>query len=179
MALRLEDITNRIVASSATLIAAIAMITAVYQSKLMRDQAKAAVWPYLILGSSNNDGYARIIQNVGLGPAVIKTFEVYVKGNPVHTWSEAAESLGIHPSWKGAKMTTVERGIVIPVNATVELMQVTDSVDARQFRAHRDSISTRICYCSLYGDCWTAGEGGYEPQPVKRCTENPKRAFAQ
>lgn len=179
MALRLEDVTNRIVASSATLIAAIAMITAVYQSKLMRDQAKAAVWPYLILGASDNVGHARIIQNVGLGPAVVKAFEVHVGGHPVRTWAQAAEALHIRPSWTGAKTTTIGPGIVIPVNATVEIIELTDSADARLFRANRDSISTWICYCSLYGDCWTAGEGGYEPHSVKACVADTSRAFKE
>ncbi len=178
MALRLEDITNRIVASSATIIALVAMGTAVYQSKLMRDQAKASVWPYLLVGNSDNDGFERIVQNVGLGPAVIKAFEVRVHGHPVHTWREAAESLGVRLTGRGMKSTTFGRGIVAPVNSLVELVQFSDSGDAQAFRAHRDDITTWVCYCSLYGDCWTTGANGVEPpEPVTECVEDPKTAF--
>src|SRR6185312_8275917 len=90
-ALRLSEITNRIVSASATLIAIAALVTAVYQTKLARDQAHATVRPYLILGNSGNNGYSRIVQNVGLGPAIIGAFEVRVDGHPVKTWAEAAD----------------------------------------------------------------------------------------
>lgn len=177
MAMKLEDITNRIVASSATLIALVAMATAVYQSKLTRDQAKAAVWPYLFVGNSINAGYERIVQNVGLGPAVVKAFEVRVNGAVVHSWNEVAESLHVHPTWTGRKSTSFGPGFVVPVNTVITLLQLPDSSDARMFRLHRNEITTRLCYCSLYGDCWTVGEGSFEPKAVGSCKEDPSRVF--
>jgi hypothetical protein len=72
--MRLDDITNRIVLASATIIAIAALGTAVYQATQSRDQAKTSVWPYLIQGNSGNNGYASIVQNLGVGPAVIKSF---------------------------------------------------------------------------------------------------------
>jgi hypothetical protein len=56
--MRLDDITNRIVSASATIIAIAALATAVYQAKLSRAQAKASVWPYLLQGNAGNNGYA-------------------------------------------------------------------------------------------------------------------------
>ena len=87
---RIENITNRIVSGSATIIAIVALATAVYQARLSRDQAKASVWPYLVQGNSSNNGYSRIVQNVGLGPAMIRGFEVLVDGKPTRNWTDVA-----------------------------------------------------------------------------------------
>ena len=82
MPLKLSEITDRIMSASATIIAVVALATGLYQAKLSRDQAKAAVWPYIISGNSGENGFARIVQNVGLGPAIIGSFEVHVDGTP-------------------------------------------------------------------------------------------------
>jgi hypothetical protein len=89
---RLFRMTNGVVSASASIVAVIALLTALYQAKLARDQAKASIWPYLIQGNSSNDGYARIVQNVGLGPALIRGFEVTVDEHIVKNWKEAAEA---------------------------------------------------------------------------------------
>jgi hypothetical protein len=170
-------ITNDIVSASATLIAIIALVTAVYQAKLMRDQAKASVWPYLIQGNSGNNGYARIVQNVGLGPALIRAFEVRVDGHPVRSWKEAADSMHIAPTWRGVKSTTFRAGLVLPTNTLSELLEIPDSGDVRLFRSRIDHLSTWVCYCSLYDDCWAQGGADYEPKHVKVCVDDPARRF--
>jgi hypothetical protein len=174
---RLEDVTNRIISASASLIAVVALCTAIYQAKLSREQAKAAVWPYLIQGNSSNSGYARIIQNVGLGPAIIKSFEVRVDDLPVHSWKEAADSLHITLSGRGMKSTTIRAGIVLPTGPLVEVVEYPDSADARALSGLRDRLDTRLCYCSLYGDCWSASGADLEPKATKRCTDNPALSF--
>ena len=85
MAITFSDVTNRIMSASATLIALVALGTGLYQAKLSREQAKASVWPYLISGNSGEAGYSRIVQNVGLGPAIIGAFEVHVDNVPMHS----------------------------------------------------------------------------------------------
>ena len=174
---RLADVTNRIISGSATIIAIIALGTAIYQSKLMRDQAKASVWPYLLVGNSGNDGYSRIVQNVGLGPALIRSFQVRVSGNPVHSWKEAADSMRVQLGWKGTRTTTFGQGLVVPTNTLIELLVLPDSTDVRLLRTRLSALQTTVCYCSLYGDCWSTGVAGYEPRPVRTCTADPATEF--
>jgi hypothetical protein len=45
------------------------------------------------------------------------------------------------------------------------------ALNARQTRM-------RVCYCSLYGDCWTAGAAP-EPVPTDRCPDDPAREFGE
>src|SRR5690349_18489436 len=139
--MRLDDITNRIVSASATIIAIAALGTAVYQAILSRDQAKASVWPYLLQGNSGNNGYAAIVQNLGVGPAKIGGFEVSVDSQPVKNWANAAEALGLKLSWKGHRTTSFRPGIVVHAGAVIDLLDLPDSADARLFRSQVDRLS--------------------------------------
>src|SRR4051812_537577 len=159
---RIEDVTNRIVSASATLIALVALRTGLYQSKLMHDQAKAAVMPYLLQGNAGDHGYSRIVQNVGLGPAVIRAFEVRVDGRPLKNWKEVADSLHVTLSWRGHASTTFVPGLLIPAGSRIDLLELPDSNDIRTFRgAMKERLETWVCFCSLYGDCWENKSGDY------------------
>jgi hypothetical protein len=175
---RIGALTNTIVSGSATFIAIVALATGIYQAKLSRDQANASVWPFLLQGNSGNNGYARIIQNLGIGPAKIGAFEVTVNGNVVHTWREAAESMHVALSWRGSVTTTMRAGMVIPPNTLTELLGLPDSNDVRLFRAAlaHTNLVTRVCYCSIYDKCWV---GTDDPEPTTSCRNDPARAFRE
>jgi hypothetical protein len=177
--MRLDDITNRIVSASASLIAIAALGTAIYQAKLSRDQAKAAVWPYLIQGNAGNNGYARIVQNVGIGPAVIKAFEVRVDGKPVQNWAAAAQAMGVHLRGADIRSTSFARGFVVPMGAEIDLLQLHDTTDIAGFRSRLEHLQTWVCYCSIYGDCWSLLSDDDEPKQVKACVEDPRRRFKE
>ena len=179
MAITLSDVTNRIMSASATLIALVALGTGLYQAKLSREQAKASVWPYLISGNSGEGGYSRIVQNVGLGPAIIGAFEVHVDNVPVHNWKEAAESLHIRLGFTGSRSTTFRHGLVVPVAANIHLIELPDTADIRLVRSRVSHLSTYVCYCSLYVDCWALNSDMAEPSKVKTCTDDRARAFLQ
>ena len=176
---RIESITTRIVSASATIIAIIALATGLYQARLSRDQAKASVWPYLIQGNSSNNGYSRIIQNVGLGPAIIRGFEVTVDGKPAQNWIDVAAKLGISPSWRGKRSTTFRAGLVVPTGGLIEILNLPDSTDERMIRGAMDHLQTWVCFCSLYGDCWENRSDDQEPRRVKACVDNPTRRFME
>jgi hypothetical protein len=175
----LSAITDRIMSASATIIAVVALATGVYQAKLSRDQAKAAVWPYLIAGNSGENGYARIVQNVGLGPAIVGTFEVLVDSTPVHSWKEMADSLHVPLGFKGSRSTTFRNGLVVPVGANIHLLELPDSADIVRIRSRVGHLHTFICYCSLYNDCWALDSDIVTPTKVKACRDDPLRAFRE
>ena len=176
---KLSEITDRIMSASATIIAMVALGTGLYQAKLSRDQAKAAVWPYLISGNSGENGFSRIVQNVGLGPAIIGSFEVHVDDAAMHSWKEVADSLHVPISFKGSRSTTFRRGLVVPVSANIHLIELPDSADIQLMRSHLGHLRTFICYCSLYGDCWALDSDISTPDKVKACTDDPALAFRQ
>src|SRR5262245_31056304 len=137
--MKVGDITNSVVSASATIIALVALGTGIYQARLSHDQAKASVWPYLIQGNANNNGYSFVVQNVGVGPAIIRSFEVEVNGHVAKNWKDVASLMGITLNWQGKRSTTFRAGLVLPANSPiVELIELPDSGDARQFSAHRE-----------------------------------------
>jgi hypothetical protein len=176
---RIGALTNAILSGSATFIALVALATGIYQAKLSRDQANASVWPYLIQGNSGNNGYSRVVQNVGIGPAIVGGFEVTVEGKPVHTWREVAESLHVNLSWRGHVTTTMRAGLVLPPNTLTELLVLPDSGDVKLFRAAlaKSHLHTWMCYCSIYGRCWAGKDSDDQPAPVKACRNDRSRAF--
>ena len=180
---RLADLANIFLSGSATIIAIVALATGIYQAKLSRDQANASVWPYLLQGNSGNNGYARIIQNVGIGPALIGAFEVRVGNVVVRSWQEAAESMHVKLTWRDSKTTTMKAGVVIPANTLTELLELPDTADVKLFRAamtraanEKKPLVTWLCYCSIYGKCWS---GTDQPTETKSCRADTSRAFLE
>jgi len=175
---RIGTLTNAIVSGSATIIAIVALATGVYQAKLSRDQANASVWPFLLQGNAGNNGYSRIIQNLGIGPAKVMAFEVRVDGHPMQNWREVMDSLHTSLSWRGYRSTSMRAGIVIPANAVVDLIDLPDTADVVAFRRAlaTNKFETWICYCSIYGTCWQ-GTSDAEPAETRSCKNDPQRAF--
>jgi len=69
--------TDRTVAVCAMLVGLGSLFIVLYQTTLMRDQAKASVLPYLMIAYiSNNEGVYLTMRNVGLGPARIDRIRV-------------------------------------------------------------------------------------------------------
>jgi hypothetical protein len=162
-------------------IAVIAAVTALYQAKLMRDQSRASVWPYLITGGSDHLGYYSLLTwNKGLGPAVIRSIEVFVDSQPVKNWREVKSKLGISRPWKINGTLTVGTGVVISQGETIDFLQLMDTTDnradGRLFREAKEGrLDIVICYCSLYGDCWENRD--HDNRPVKTCVVDPEKQF--
>jgi hypothetical protein len=69
--------TDRIVAISAMLVGVGSLFIVLYQTTLMREQAKASVLPYLMIAYNSSEAGSYIaLQNVGLGPARIERISV-------------------------------------------------------------------------------------------------------
>jgi hypothetical protein len=177
---RIEQTTERILSGAAIIIAIIAAVTAIYQTRILRDQARASVWPYLMQYYSTKDGYTRIVENAGLGPAVIRSFEVLVDSQPTKSWPEVIQKLGFDQNQKMHLWTSyIGAGTVIPVGAKIETVRDPNPADNDTLRTLMGyHVEVRLCFCSIYGDCWQL-RGGSEPQRVKACTYDPARQFRQ
>lgn len=184
---RRSELVSRALSASAGLVAVCALAVSAYQAMIMRQQLKASAWPYLIQGNSGTTEYSRIVQNVGLGPALIRSFVVEVDGRPVHYWGEARElvearataPLPALPANVPTYSSTLARGLVLLPGAPFDIYHVaSEEVGARMrqvFTDHR--LRMRVCYCSLYDDCWTSDTRAHEPVPTRACPDDPTREF--
>jgi hypothetical protein len=178
---RVRVLLSRVVSASAGIVALSALTVSIYQAMLSREQQRMSVWPYLMQYNSGRDGgYFRVVQNAGLGPALIGWTEVAVDGRPQRTWSAVLGAL-VGASDSTLIYSSLPPGSVLLPAATQELIEMRAGPFARQVHAAIDSgrMRTRVCFCSLYRDCWIADSEARSPAPVPACEADSTRAFRQ
>ena len=84
---------NRYETLVATFIGLCALAVSAYTAYTQRQQMRAAVWPILEYGTSNEPFLRLSLANKGVGPAVIRQVVVRVDGQPVADWQAVLEKL--------------------------------------------------------------------------------------
>ena len=146
------------------------------QTRLMQQQARASVWPYVSIGYRINDegqnrGYSWDINNDGVGPARIESVTMTLDGKPVRGWKEIFRAL----FGDAAVSATYSQiyGKVLPPNTnretTIEALRLVDIDQARIFYRAQERLQMSICYCSVYDECWIAQRQESKVQAVDRC----------
>ena len=158
-----------------SIFAAIGAICAVaislYQAQLAREQQRASAWPYIAQSNSYVPGkpYTRQVENVGVGPARVRSFEVRVDGKPVRNWYAAVTALTGREE-PGLVYSSFGRGSVLPPGARTVLLELRDEPVAGAFSSAAQSrLETIVCYCSIYDECWLDGPADGEPVSVPAC----------
>ena len=136
--------------------------------------------PYLQLGGNNIDHRITLSAvNEGVGPAKIMTAEMLVDRRPVGTLDELIDACcgkgdysDLYSSPLHGRMVRSGDSInFVDVRETPQnRVQVTALNNAR--RSGR--IETRLCYCSVFNDCWLAQSDDPTPNAVDRCVPVPE-----
>ena len=164
---------------SAIIVGVAALFVSWDQSRLMREEVRASVWPALQV-----DGFASTdhevftvgvrIQNAGVGPALIERISVLHDGTLVEDF-ETLERL--MPKTMDRSRQTVA-GRIIAAGAIVEPFSfrwadesASDAVDMMEDLTRQWSIE--VCYCSTLGDCWTTNADREAPSEVNSCDAVP------
>lgn len=117
------------------------------------------------------------IANGGVGPAEIRSMEMFFDGRPMRNVTELLQSCcGI----SGGELSLVNlTNRMIRPGETVEYLDINDSGGedklysagvSRFYEAVSASrISTKLCYCSVFGECWTIERPSQRPHPVPQC----------
>jgi hypothetical protein len=166
---------NALAAIVASLIGLMALIVSGYTAYVQRQQVRAQVWPYLIVGYADVE-HARIVLNKGVGPALVRTVQVFVDGKPQPDWAHVMSALGVSDKMSYQQSTLANN--VLSANEKLDILVTRDEAGYKAFREQSlDRASTRICYCSTLGDCWMYDDHRQadEPrtQPVDRCPDLP------
>lgn len=177
----------------AVLISVVSLWVALGSEQANRQMVAASSWPILIVGSSNigQNGEAQLtfrISNDGVGPAKVRTFEVFYKGKAYRS-SETLMRACCDRSFKttrspispkierGAFMTGDMAGSVIrpgehPAFITYALNDQNSAAWHALDAARQSEIAYRICYCSVFDECWINTIGNKEaldPAHVDKC----------
>jgi hypothetical protein len=165
--------TDRILAICAIISAFAAVGIAVYETRITRAHQKASVWPSMLQYNTVADGlYTREVENRGLGPALVRTFQVRVDGVPVDSWDHAIEVLTGQVPGQYVYGSLGEGHTLLPGRPYRLLIIEWEPLGQLVHReVNHGRLTTEICYCSVYDDCWVAGSG--LPVSVPACPERP------
>ena len=164
------------VALSAILVSLCALGVSLYEARIMREQQRAAVWPYVeILPSNNSEGSSLNLYNKGTGPAKIQAVTVSNDGTHWKNWQELLDALPGENSIRFRYSTM--NGRVLASNDALEAIRMS-AKDAATIGPYLQNIDISICYCSVYDDCWFTGIGA-SPEPVNACVVDEEAQFEQ
>jgi hypothetical protein len=131
--------------------------------------------PYLQVDGSNGNGRVTFIAtNEGVGPAKIVTAEVFVDRRPVHSLHELIDACCVKGDYSGIAASTLYGRMVRPGDTVPYIDFPIRAGNHRQVVALDDArktnrITTRLCYCSVFNDCWIAQSTDPTPDAVQEC----------
>jgi hypothetical protein len=167
-----------IIASCAIVISLASLWIALRSDQTQEQLLRSSVWPYVEYDTSNatEQGGKRLafeLRNVGVGPAIIRSFALGYKGHFYQTKDELfAACCKLTPREHVFSSTVQSR--VMMAHETIEFLTIApDQIDARAYKAiaaAQSYITARFCYCSVLGDCWYLDSGTQgTPMAVKKC----------
>ncbi len=164
---------NALAAIVASLIGLMALVVSGYTAYVQRQQVRAQVWPYLMVGYADVER-ARIVFNKGVGPALVHGVQMFVDGKPQPDWAHVMSALGLSDKIS-YQQSTLANNVLSP-NEKLDIFVVADQEGYKAFREqslHRASM--RICYCSTLDECWMYDDHRQadeaRTQPIDRCPE--------
>lgn len=161
-----------IVAMLAVVIGVCTMFVYIYQANIMSKQMHSSVWPHLQTNVSESEkGIMISVHNKGIGPALVKSTYVIVDGK---TFSDSKANMDSIAMLLTGKMNLLNgytnvKDRVISANEEVRFIEITDTASVALFNKAMvgHTIRIKICYCSVYGDCWTVS--GIKTTPCENC----------
>jgi hypothetical protein len=160
----------------AVAISLFALAIGAYQTRLMQNQARVSVWPFLSIGynysnDTDTNGFIWRIDNNGVGPAKVETVALTLDDKPMRHWSDVFAALGATAQTNFSN-TTIDGDVILPnVNreTTIEAIRIHQRDVAKLFHDAKARFRMDICYCSVYDECWIAHWEQTHVDPVANC----------
>ena len=140
----------------------------------------ASSWPFLQLASGNadQDGVPTVtleLHNAGVGPAKVETFELFWQGKAYPNVKTLLEACCNNPkvrTW--AVGTAPSNDFVLRAGDSKQFIvfprrDESQSMWDRFDRVRFAELSYRVCYCSVFDECWITNLTGLNPKRVSNC----------
>jgi len=173
-----------LIAGTAILISCISLYIATKQSRIMEKTLAASSWPLLQARTGNTDDSGQPVitirvQNVGVGPAIVKSFTAEYYGKRTANGNDLIRTccgqVPVTPGKfeKGDVLTNfIPRSViragddelVLQIAKAPKNQAIWDKLDKERFR-----LKYQACYCSILGTCWQSDLTGIDPKEVGQC----------
>jgi hypothetical protein len=160
---------NAVAAIVASLIGLMALLVSGYTAYVQRQQVRAQVWPFLIVGNYDPE-YAIKVLNKGVGPAIVRSVQFWVDDKPQPDWKHVLTALDT--STKDNLISTLSGNVLSP-GETVTAIKMSDSDVYHRVRdAMRSRAAMEICFCSTLDECWLYSDRVRGERPTQRFVES-------
>src|SRR5215472_12251422 len=174
-------------ALSAMFVSIVSLAIAIHHGDAMDRLVAANSWPFLMYDTESRDpqGNRRIslkVENAGIGPARIQTFEVWWQGQPVSTAPELLQRCCMPDSKAPLDQATARSLNLVIGQIAARVMRAGAaesflSLELKEANAdiwHRLDIARlqlkmRACYCSVFDECWETDLAHTSAQRVRSC----------
>lgn len=160
-----------VLAISAVFISGVSLYVAIEHGKTERDLVAANSWPFLRLAESDEWGVDHDLafgfSNGGVGPAKVKSFQVFYHGVAVATPDDLLRrccGLSTDPGVAKRQVqnaystSAADEQVVRPGEELVAFRLRSHVADPRLVSRFDDALKQltfRACYCSVFDECWT------------------------
>jgi hypothetical protein len=180
-----------IISFVAVAMAIAAVVVAVYETRLMREQAKLSVKPSVWLETNshtnnqddeNGGEFEFVISNRGLGPATLEYISVQQNGAYLRNWQEWITHVPLESADEesiiGVDYRSVPRKYVLPAGAELHAFSIRAPSDfIRRINSASDQYELTICACSFYEECWISKGLNTVPKTIDECRIDPTNHF--
>ena len=179
-------------AIGAVIIAAVSLWVAYDSLRTNRELVASASWPYVQIYSSGvragPHSLAIYFDNAGIGPAKVEDSELLWKGKPYRDAEQLLEdccgygrSAG-HPGSSASaaaggelEMSTAGGIVLRPGKPLSVMIYRGASAEDPTLKALEglSAVSFRVCYCSVFDQCWISNGHELDPPEVSVCPKPP------
>lgn len=170
----------------AVLVAFLALLTAMAQTRMAQETQKASVLPIIQINMGYESKTAPYtfeikIANSGVGIAYIQRVRALINGKPIQDHKVFVDALMNGRMRGNAVLSEGNAAGFLPAGNSITPWSYSwgNSINGRseinaylrgQYGAPLDGVDIEICYCSLFEDCWqTTYTNKAKPKPVTSC----------
>lgn len=167
---------EKVASISAIIVAVIALVVAIYETRMTRTYHEKSVWPHLTYYYSSvskiKDNriapFAVFIKNDGVGPALVKSIQFFYMGREYESFSKVFKD--IVPDDKSEKLYT-DKEVLKVIRSSDDahiFSSFSDNESLKKIWAAQNNLELKVCYCSLYNECWNLNKSGVSR--IKKCS---------
>jgi hypothetical protein len=183
-----------ILALSAMFVSVISLFIAIEHGRTMERMAEANArmvqansWPFVEFSTHNVDEHGNgdvrlVLTNEGIGPARIETLELWWNGQPMSSAgalldaccsstnpTERAREKTTVTSWEPASPKILRAGEEVDFFSMPFTPRDKELWDKFSDEEERGKITARICFCSVFNECWLGSGRTTHADPVASC----------